>query len=230
MTDNVWQNVRRTDTIRILIADDHAVVREGLRALIDTEPAMELLGEAADGVEAVQKVRSLQPDVILLDLVMPRKGGIEAIGEIKKENPEARILVLTSFDEDEKVFLAIKAGALGYLLKDASPQELLEAIRDVHRGEPSMAPTIAHKLMRELQRSAREESDLPPTEEPLTEREVEVLGLVAQGLPNQEIAERLVISERTVRTHVSNILDKLHLANRTQAALYALREGLASLE
>jgi NarL family two-component system response regulator LiaR len=215
-----------TGTIRILIADDHAVVREGLRALIDTEPGMELVGEGADGVEAVSQARSLQPDVILLDLVMPRKDGIEAIGEIKQENPDARILVLTSFAEDEKVFSAVKAGALGYLLKDASPQELLQAIRDVHRGEPSMQPTIAHKVMRELQRS----TNLPPTEEPLTEREMEVLRLVAQGLTNQEIADELFISERTVRAHVSNILSKLHLANRTQAALYALREGLAPLD
>ena len=215
-----------SEDIRILIADDHAVVREGLRALIDVEPGMELVGEAADGIEAVQKARSLQPDVILLDLVMPRMGGIEAIGEIKRENPGARILVVTSFAEDEKVFPAIKAGALGYLLKDSSPQELLQAIRDVHQGEPSMHPTIARKLVRELQRS----SDLPPTEEPLTEREAEVLGLVARGLSNQEIGERLFISERTVRTHVSNILSKLHLANRTQATLYALREGLARLD
>ena len=138
----------------------------------------------------------------------------------------ARILVLTSFAEDDKVFPAIKAGALGYLLKDASPSELLQAIRDVYRGEPSMHPTIARKLMRELRRPA----ELPPTEEPLTERELEVLQLVARGLSNQEIADELFVSERTVRTHVSNILGKLHLANRTQAALYALREGLARLE
>jgi NarL family two-component system response regulator LiaR len=215
-----------TETIHILIADDHAIVREGLRALIDTERGMELVGEAADGVEAVLRARSLQPDVILLDLVMPRKDGIEAIGEIKQENPEARILVLTSFAEDDKVFPAIKAGALGYLLKDSSPQELLQAIREVYRGESSLHPTIARKLVREISQP----SDLPATEEPLTEREVEVLSLVARGLSNQEIADRLVVSERTVRTHVSNILGKLHLANRTQAALYAVREGLASLD
>jgi len=216
-----------TETIRILIADDHAIVREGLRALIDTERGMELVGEAADGVEAVLRAHSLQPDVILLDLVMPRKDGIEAIGEIKQENPEARILVLTSFAEDDKVFPAIKAGALGYLLKDSSPQELLQAIRDVYRGESSLHPTIARKVIGELNRPPE---NLPPTEEPLTEREVEVLSLVARGLSNQEIADRLVVSERTVRTHVSNILGKLHLANRTQAALYAVREGLADLD
>jgi len=213
-------------SIRILITDDHAIVREGQRALIETEPGMELAGEAADGVEAVEMARTLQPDVILLDLLMPRMGGVEAIQEIKAHNAEARILVLTSFAEDEHVYAAIKAGALGYLLKDASPQEILAAIREVHRGEPSMPPAIAHKLMSELQRAP----NLPPTVDPLTEREIEILKLVAQGLPNLEIAERLVISERTVRTHVSNILGKLHLANRTQAALYALREGLTHLD
>ncbi len=213
------------ESIRILIADDHAVVREGLRTLIGTEPGMEVVGEAVDGVEAVLKARTLQPDVILLDMMMPRKNGLEAINEIMRQDPGARILVLTSFSHDDKVFPAIKAGALGYLLKNASPQALLKAIRDVGRGEPTMGPDIASKLMRELQRT----SSLPPTEKPLTERELDVLRLVAKGLTNQEIAETLIIGVGTVRTHVSNILAKLHLANRTQAALYALREGLAPL-
>lgn len=215
-----------SEPIRILIADDHAIVREGLRSLIATEPGMELLGEASDGLQAVEKARALQPDVILLDMMMPRKDGLGAINDIIKENPNARILVLTSFAEDEKVFPAIKAGALGYLLKDSSPQELLQAIRNVYHGEASLHPTIARKLMRELKQPAT----LPPTTDPLTEREVEVLRLVAQGLSNDEVAEKLVVSERTVRTHVSHILDKLHLANRTQMALYAVREGIAKLD
>lgn len=212
--------------IRILIADDHAVVREGLRALIEAKPDMELVGEAEDGAEAVWLAHSLKPDVILLDLVMPRMDGIEAISEIRRENPTARILVLTSFAGDDKVFPAIKAGALGYLLKDSSSQALIEAIREVYRGESSLHPTIARKLIRELNRP----SPTTPAESLLTEREEAVLKWVAGGLSNQEIAETLVISERTVSCHVSNILEKLHLANRTQAALYALREGLASLE
>jgi NarL family two-component system response regulator LiaR len=216
-----------SESIRILIADDHAIVRDGLRALIETEPGMEVAGEARDGMEAVAQARHLHPDVILLDLVMPRQDGIAAIRDIKQEDPAARILVLTSFAEDEKVFPAIKAGALGYLLKDSSPQQLLEAIRDVHRGESSLHPTIARKLIGELHRPP---AGLPPASEPLTAREMEVLRLVAKGLSNPEIAGALTIGERTVRTHVSNILGKLHLANRTQAALYALREGLAGPE
>ena len=214
------------ERIRVLIADDHHVVRGGIRALLETEANIDVIDEAADGVETVLKTRSLNPDVILMDLMMPRKSGIEAIEEIKQEDPDARILVLTSYSADEKVFAAIKAGALGYLLKETSTKELLQAIQDVYRGESSLHPAIARKLIRELNRP----SSLPPADEPLTEREIEVLVYVARGYSNQDIANSLFISERTVRTHVSNILSKLHLANRTQAALYALKEGLTNLE
>jgi two-component system, NarL family, response regulator LiaR len=213
-------------TIRVLIADDHTIVRKGLRTLLESEPGLEVVGEAADGVEAVLKARALQPDVILLDLVMPRQSGIEAVGQITKENPAARVIVLTSFAEDDNVFPAIKSGALGYLLKDSSPDELLMAIHDVYSGQSHLHPTIALKVIRELNRPPA----LPPTGEPLTERELEVLRLVAQGLTNHEIADRLVVGERTVSNHIGNILGKLHLANRTQAALYALRQGIASLD
>lgn len=214
------------ERIRVLIADDHHVVRGGIRALLETETDIDVIDEAADGVETVLKTRSLNPDVILMDLMMPRKSGIEAIEEIKQEDPDARILVLTSYSDDEKVFAAIKAGALGYLLKETSTKELLQAIHDVYKGESSLHPAIARKLIRELNRP----SNLPPADEPLTEREIEVLVYVARGYSNQDIANSLFISERTVRTHVSNILSKLHLANRTQAALYALKEGLTNLE
>ena len=214
-----------TQDIRILIVDDHDIVREGQRALIETELGMELVGEAKNGIEAVELAERLQPDVILMDLHMPKKDGVEAITEIKGENPESRILVLTSFNEDENVYAAIKAGAMGYLLKDSSPQKILKSIRKIYQGETSIGPRIAQKLMREIQRT----TDCPPTEEPLTTREMEVIKLIAKGLSNQEIAEKLVISERTARTHITHILGKLHLANRTQAAIYALREGLADL-
>lgn len=212
--------------IKILIADDHPIVRDALRTLINTEPGMELVGEAADGAEAVAKAKALKPDVILMDLVMPIKDGIQAISEIKEFNAGVSILVLTSFSEENKVFPAIRAGALGYLLKDSSPQELLQAIYNVHRGEATIHPSIALQLMREINRP----SDLPPAKEPLTARELDVLKLVAQGMTNHEIAARLFLSEWTVSAHVRNILAKLHLANRTQAALYALREGIADLD
>jgi len=215
-----------TSAIRVLVADDHAIVRKGIRALLATEPDIEVVGEVEDGEEAVAEADRLRPDVILMDLVMPEMDGIEAIRRITACQPEACILVLTSFAADDKVFPAIKAGALGYLLKDSSPGELVQAIHQIYRGESSLHPTIARKLLQELSRP----SERPPTPEPLTEREVEVLRLVARGQSNREIADQLVISEATVRTHVSNILGKLHLASRTQAALYALREGLASLD
>ena len=214
------------ETIRILLVEDHAVVRAGLRVLLPTEPGLEVVGEAADGLEAVEKAGALQPDIVLLDLVMPRQDGLAAIPQIRQVSPASRIIVLTSFADDEKIFAAIKAGAVGYLLKEASPEELLEAIHNVYQGEVSLSPFIAQKLMRELNRPAMPSA----TEAALTEREEEVLGLVAQGLINHEIATQLNISERTVRTHISHILEKLHLVNRTQAALYALRSGLARLE
>jgi NarL family two-component system response regulator LiaR len=215
-----------TTAIRILIADDHTIVRKGIRAVFRNLEDIEVVGEAATGWEAISEVRRLEPDVVLMDLVMPELDGIEAILRISADQPKVRILVLTSFAGEDKVFPAIKAGALGYQLKDSSPEELVRAIRQVYRGESSLHPVIARKVLQELSRP----SDRPLTPDPLTPREVEVLRLVAQGLDNREIAETLVISDTTVRTHVSNILNKLHLASRTQAALYALREGLASLD
>jgi two-component system, NarL family, response regulator LiaR len=215
-----------SERIRVLLVDDHSIVRKGIRALLVTEPDLDVIGEAQDGREAVEKAAKLSPDVILMDLAMPGVDGIDATRRITAQNGAARILVLTSFAGDEKVFPAIQAGALGYLLKDSSPEELVRAIHQVHRGESSLHPTIARKVLLELARPAGR----PPTTDPLTEREVDVLRLIARGKSNQEIADTLVVSEATVRTHVSNILGKLHLASRTQAALYALRQGLASLE
>jgi NarL family two-component system response regulator LiaR len=215
-----------SERIRVLIADDHAIVRHGIRAFLASRPEVEVVGEAADGLEAVQLAEELRPDVTLMDLLMANVDGIEAVRRIRASQPDARILVLTSFATDDKVFPAIKAGALGYLLKDSSPDDLLQAIAQVHRGEPSLHPTIARKVLQELSRPPADTSLV----EPLTDREVEVLRLVAQGRSNAEIATALVVSEGTVRTHVSSILGKLHLASRTQAALYALRTGLASLD
>ena len=214
-----------TGSIRVLVADDHLVVRKGIRALLATETDITVVGEALHGVEAVAEAARLQPDVILMDLVMPKMDGIAAIQHILASQPDARILVLTSFAADDKVLPAIRAGALGYILKDTGPLELVNAIRQIYRGEPSLHPTIARKVLHELAQPL----DRPPTSEPLTEREVEVLRLVAQGESNQQIAAALRISEATVRKHVSSVLSKLHLASRTQAALYALREGLIAL-
>ncbi|HRW11228.1 MAG TPA: response regulator transcription factor [Caldilineaceae bacterium] len=215
-----------TQPIRILIADDHAVVREGIQSLIAIKPDMQVVGEAKDGFEAASKARALQPDVILLDMLMPRMNGLDAICEIKTYLPDARILILTSFAEDDKVLPAIRAGALGYLLKDSSPQELIAAIRDVYHGQSALHPTIARMVIGEL----RQPTPAPSPVDALTEREIETIQLVAEGLSNQEIADCLMVSNRTVGKHVSSILDKLALENRTQIALYALRSGLAELK
>ncbi len=212
--------------IRVLIAEDHEIVRKGIRALLATKKDIQVVGEACNGIEAVSQSQTLHPDVVLMDLVMPKMDGIQAIQEITNQLPETRVLVLTSFDADEQVFPAIKAGALGYLLKDSGPQELIQAIRQVYRGEPSLEPSIARKVLAEL--SSPTQKPLSP--DPLTVRELEILRLIAQGRSNKEIATLLVISDETVHSHVSNILNKLHLASRTQAALYALKEGIASLE
>jgi NarL family two-component system response regulator LiaR len=215
-----------SQAIRVLIVDDHTIVRKGIRALLTEIAGIEVVGEAADGQEAVAQANSLRPDVILMDLAMPKMDGIEATRQIKTSQPESRILVMTSFATDDKVLPAIKAGALGYLLKESAPEDLVQAIHQIHRGESSLHPTIARKVLQEITHP----SDRPPTPDPLTKREMEVLLLVAQGLSNQDIARELCISDATVRSHVSNIMSKLHLATRIQTALYALREGLVSLD
>jgi len=211
--------------IRVFIAEDHPIVRRGVKDLLATEPDIQMIGEATNGRQAVELVVELQPDVVLMDLVMPIMDGIEATRQIRNRAPDVRILVLTSFATDDKVFPAIKAGALGYLIKDTAPEDLIRAIRQVQRGEVFLHPAIAQKLLNEIS------GPVPqlPASEPLTVREVEVLQLIARGDNNQEIAEALVLSVATVYTHVSNILAKLHLASRTQAALFAVREGYASL-
>ena len=215
-----------TERIRVLIVDDHPIVREGLQALISTESNLLLAGEATTGKEAIRLVDELEPDVMLLDLIMKPVSGIEVIHQIKSLGLDVKILVLTSFGNEDLVFQAVKAGAQGYLLKDTPPKLLVQAIHDVYHGMPSLAPSVATQLIQELQEAPHHATNESRV---LTERETLILKHVAQGLTNQEIADKLIISERTVRTHMANILRKLHLANRTQAALFALREGIATL-
>lgn len=212
--------------IRVLIVDDHTVMREGLSALINSWSNMEVVGEAANGQEAISKARSLRPDIILMDLVMPGMGGVEAIAEIIRNDREARVLVLTSFSEDDKVIPAIQAGALGYMLKESSSKELIHAILDVYDGKLALHPALTRKVVRELGRPPESRT----SNDNLTERETEVLKLVAGGLSNLSIAEALGISEHTVARHISSLLDKLGLENRTQVALYAIRIGLVELK
>lgn len=208
--------------IRVLLVDDHGVVRKGLQMYLGLDPELEVVGEAVNGAEAVDIAERLRPDVILMDLIMPVMDGLIAIRQIKLTQPEVEIIALTSFLEDEKVYKAIHAGAMGYLLKDARAEELAAAIKAASRGEVQLHPEAAKRLIREVR--------MPESAEKLTERETEVLRLVAKGMSNKTIAHRLVVSEKTVKSHVSNVLAKLHLHSRTQAALYALRAGLVSLE
>jgi two-component system, NarL family, response regulator LiaR len=214
--------------IRVLLVDDHAVVRKGLKALLDREPGIEVAGEAENGDEAVRAAGRLRPDVILMDLEMPGAGGVEATRQITEQYPGAKVVILTSHAAEEDVFPALKAGAQGYLLKHSAPEDVLRAIHQAQRGETVLHPAIARMVLQELNRPAQPRQQATP--DPLSEREVEVLRLLARGMSNQEIADTLVVGEATVRSHVSSILRKLQLASRTQAALYALREGLASLD
>lgn len=212
------------EKITVLIVDDHQVVRQGLHTFLELNEGVRVVGEAVDGQMAVEMAQQLDPDVILMDLVMPRLDGIGAIRQVKSLGLRCKVIALTSFTEDDKVFPAIQAGASSYLLKDVSPDELVEAIRAAHRGEARLHPDIARKLMEQVARQASPARQGPV--ENLTERELEVIRLVAQGRSNAEIAQELVISEKTVKTHISNILGKLALQDRTQLAIYAIKNGL----
>lgn len=210
--------------INILVVEDQAVVRDGIVAILALQPDVHVVGQAEDGLQAVEWVKKTHPDVILLDLVMPRQDGITTIPKILEVQPDARILVLTSFADSERVFMAIKAGATGYLLKDDTREQLMQAIHDVSKGQASLHPSIAMKVIHEINHPA----ELMYTADPLTPRELETLRLIARGLSNSEIAAELFVHERTIAKYVSRILEKLHLANRTQAALYALDKGLTT--
>ncbi len=212
-----------SEKITVLITDDHSVVRQGVRVFLETQPEIEVLGEADSGQRAIEMCLELAPDVVLLDLLMPKMNGVEATRQIKQVSPRSNIVILTSYHDDEFIVPAIKAGALSYLLKDVSPTELIAAVKKASIGEAVLHPQVAQKLMKGL----RENGENQIVEE-LSKRELEVLQLVAEGLSNLEIAECLFISHKTVKSHVSNILGKLHLADRTQAAVYAWRNRVVS--
>lgn len=215
-----------TKHIKVLIADDHPFIRQGIRYMVEEiGDSIQIIGEAADGVAAVLKARALQPDVILLDLNMPRKSGLEVIREIVQEHPDARILVLTAHATDDEISALIKAGAMGLILKNVGSEELIKSVEAVYRGEFAWPPSVVNKLVHNFQQPAPP----PITTSPLTEREMQVLELITNGASNQVIAAALYLSEATVSTHVSNILSKLQLHNRVQAALYALKKGMVNL-
>lgn len=206
--------------IRVLVVDDHAVVREGLRTFLRLQKGIQVIGEAGDGAEAVAEARRLAPDVVLMDLVMPKLDGVEAMRRIRADRPQTRVIVLTSFDDDEKLMAAVHVGAAGYLLKTARPREVVRAIRAAHAGEAVIDPKAAGRLLDVLSRTE-------PAAQPLTPRELEVLAFLCRGLPNKRIALELGLSEKTVKAHVGHIFGKLGVTDRTQAALVAVREGLA---
>ena len=214
------------ERISVLMVDDHRLVRQGLQDFLELQDDLEIVGEASSGEEGVQLAQDILPDVVLMDLVLPGIDGVEATRRIKAVSPSTQIIVLTSFTDDDKVFPAIKAGAISYLLKDVQPEELARAIRAAQRNEAVLHPEVAAKLMQEF--NVPRPADNPV--EQLTERELEVLRLIARGKSNKEIADTLIISEKTVKTHVSNILSKLHLADRTQAAIYALRQRIVPMD
>lgn len=215
-----------TEKIKVLIVDDHQVVRQGLRTFLELQDDIVVIGEAEDGQIAVKMVRHLNPHVVLMDLVMPRLDGISATRQVKSLDSDIKVIALTSFAEDDKVFPAIRAGASSYLLKDVSPENLVEAIRAAYRGEARLHPDIARKLMEQVAHQSALAREVHG--EGLTQRERDVIQLVAQGCNNQEIAKKLMISEKTVKTHVSSILSKLHLQDRTQLAIHAIKKGLVN--
>jgi len=217
-----------SETIRILVVDDHIVVRRGLVAMLETEPGMQIVGEASNGAEAVEQARKLVPNVILMDLVMPVMDGIEATRQIKQEMPSVNILVLTSFSTNDKVIPSLNAGAIGYLLKDSTPADLVRAIQQVAQGEGALPTAVTRQILAQIQSPIA--SSEQSAEEELTDRETEVLKLMAHGYSNAEIARLMVVSNPTVHTHVSRILSKLKVSSRTQAALYALKKGWVTLD
>jgi two-component system, NarL family, response regulator LiaR len=216
-----------TELISVLIADDHAIVRQGVRAFLETQSDLAVVGEAESGDEAVRLVAELVPDVALIDLVMPGMDGVEAIRQVKRVSPHTQVIALTSYHEDEHIFPALRAGTLSYVLKDIRPEELAEVVRRAARGESTLHPRVAARVVHDLRTGTHEGANAFLD---LSERELEVLRLIAAGLSNAAIAEKLFISERTVKGHVSNILGKLHILDRTQAAVYAWRQGLVRRE
>ena len=223
--------VDESETIRVVIVDDHQVVRQGLRTFLELQEGVEVVGEAGDGAAALRLVGGLRPDIVLMDIVMPRMDGIEATRRLKEAHPGVGVIVLTSFASDQQVLPALEAGASSYLLKDVTPEDLVEAVRAVHRGEPRLHPDALRKVMEAATGARPPEADRRPSPPgDLTERELEVIRLVAQGRANREIADAFVLSEKTVKTHISHVLAKLGLKDRTQLAIYAIRNGLAEEE